>query len=386
MNSINKFCVIKLASNTDIQGFEVLYAKLAIVEPLELPLSDKCFDFLMLRNSEIAKQLINNQEKSHTIDLSEFSKGNLGENSVEVFLHNDYVNALIDYNNRIEKERTNAVENNSEYGLGIELEDIIHKCLLVHHTDMYFTSIFRYVIYNEYEKIGLLNTANLYEAYEHFKKAATAALYSIVNVGSHFFNEMDESELIRYKNKYSEIIDYGRNYTSAIPTFLHSKQSVGETVTKYTGDKSPHFQIFTQMCMFIGFEIANRRISNNIENTNYFNHEIFEHIDTKVIKIYPTPYCSLFKNKIVELAKKGEHTKVLDEYLLSQGYYKLNKESLVSKLSTSFIYKKDNEKGIYYFKRRPKDLDYMPFGEQDREDPVRGLVLKGQLNLTYLEY
>lgn len=77
---------------------------------------------------------------------------------------------------------------------------------------------------------------------------------------------------------------------------------------------------------------------------------------------------------------------MLDEYLLSQGYYKLNKESLVSKLSTSFIYKKDNEKGIYYFKRRPKDLDYMPFGEQDREDPVRGLVLKGQLNLTYLEY
>jgi hypothetical protein len=268
--------------------------------------------------------------------------------------------------------------------LSIELQEIIKECMFYHHTEMYFTMIFRQIIVREYEKRGEFFKAKLEDVLKKHTLLSSFILENFWNKTTNNYSIVNQEYIFDLLNNFDDIINYGYTYGNVIPLFVHTRTKVAELLKVELNDTSPMFFKFSKICMTEGYEISFERIIKNLENKNYLNHEVLETANAKVIKLFSTPYGMLMKDKMVELINQKEFDNYIDRYFLNYGLSRIKDLDLIDRLRTRFIFEKQNEEGLFYYKRRTKDDDYVSFGEQNRKNPFYAIVVEGQLNLTWI--
>lgn len=383
MADIKEFRALNLKlSKDDYLEIEALLAELSEIERMEVPglsftpthFSGQGKLFIFPSSSSIARHLLNSPEEIIKLDMNDFKedKIHLSEETKTAYFHTEYI-----------REKQNALGHNDEASNSFSsLEDCIEECLLTHHTDMYFIAIFRDIIYVEYETKGRHLSADLNEVFEKYTKLCAYVLMEACRVQTPEYDLLQDIDFSEYKRNYNDLLEYGKLYSNVISTYVIYRDHVKKIILSELDDKAPFYSGFFQRCMMKGYEHARNRIENNLENKDYFNHEFVKTNEYEVIKIYPTPYGCLHKETLVEMATSGKIDDGLDRYLSEYGIEKVVDDELLKELSTKYIFQVDGEDGYYYYKRRPKNGEYAPFGEQDRKSPIYSLIMQGQINLT----
>ena len=263
------------------------------------------------------------------------------------------------------------------------LKNAISECLLVHHTDMFFTYIFRYIIFIEYEEREQNLSIDIKVILEKYKKICAYVLKEICNVKTEELSKVSPADIRNCQGNYSGLINNGVLYGDVIATYVIYRTTIKEIILNELNDEEHFYPKFIQLCMMEGFDIAINRMEINIDSKEYFGHELIKTRNLITIKIFPTPFGFLMKNSLAELAKEGKLIDKLDTYFANKNIFRIHDDVLKQKLRTNLIYKQKDEEGIFYYKRRNQsDDDYAPFGEQDRQAPFYALLMQGQMNLT----
>lgn len=382
MTDIKEFRALNLMlTKDDYWGIEALIAELSEIERMEIPglsFSPTHFSgqgklFVFASNSSLARQIMSSPEEIIELDMKDFKedKIHLTEGTKTAYFHSEYT-----------REKQKAIGYQETSDNASLLENCIEECLLTHHTDMYFTYIFRNIIYAEYEKCEKFLGTDLNEVFEKYKKLCAYVLMEACRVQTPEYNLLKESDFSKYHNLYNDLLEHGKLYCNVISTYVIYRDHVKEVILSELKDTEPIYPGFFQKCMIKGYEHALKRIENNLDNDEFFNHEFVETNDSDVIKIFPTPYGCLHKETLVGMVNTGDIDDALDGYLREYGIERVVNEELTKELETKYIFQVDGEDNYYYYKRRPQNDEYAPFGEQDRKTPIRSLIMQGQINLT----
>lgn len=263
------------------------------------------------------------------------------------------------------------------------LQDCINECLLMHHTDMFFSMVYRQIIYLEYEKKGIVFKADLHEVYNKYIKVCSYILLESCKVQTTESSNFSQNEIRFYNSLYQPFVQHASIYRTVISTYVILREEVAEIIKCELFDQDPFYPKFYQQCMMAGYSIARKRIEDNLRNNNFFNIEFKNTIDSKVMILYPTPNGFLYKEQLIDIltSDKQKLFSIIDKVLENFEVVRITDDELVKKLSTRFVFKNRHNE-LFYFKRRTINEEYAPFGEQDRNDTYRALLVQGQLNLT----
>ncbi len=263
------------------------------------------------------------------------------------------------------------------------LQDCINECLLMHHTDMFFSMVYRQIIYLEYEKKGIVFKADLHEVYNKYIKVCSYILLESCKVQTTESSNFSQNEIRFYNSLYQPFVQHASIYRTVISTYVILREEVAEIIKYELFDQDPFYPKFYQQCMMAGYTLARKRIEDNLRNNNFFNIDFKNTIDSKVMILYPTPNGFLYKEHLVDIltSDKQKLFLIIDKVLENFEIVRITDDELVKKLSTRFVFKNRHNE-IFYYKRRTINEEYAPFGEQDRSDTFRALLVQGQLNLT----
>ena len=170
------------------------------------------------------------------------------------------------------------------------LQDCISECLLTHHTDMFFLFIYRNIIYLEYEKKGKINEANLNDVYNKYKKLCSYILLESCRIETPESSKLTLNEIQLYQSLYQPLVQHATSYSNVISTYVIYRDDVSEIISDELFDQEPIYPKFFQRCMMEGYMIALKRIEDNLDNRKFFNVEIRNTKNSKVMILYPTPY------------------------------------------------------------------------------------------------
>ncbi len=399
MSSTKLFKILRLNDlEKDSWGKEQLLAELLEVEVLDfngqkkalIPYSDEGTLFIFNTKSRIAQSLLNFPEQLISLDMGEYQENEISINTDKgvndesekrtVYYELDAIPTIWYPKSSLGKEniKTDAEQNS----LNINID----KCILMHNTDRYFTCIFRHIIHTQYEAKGINSKNQLHQIYNEFDDVSAFILMESANeYVNDFVNIIDHITYHRYQREYDILLNHANGYAHVISDYVSFRPELRDFLLLKLGDTKPHFFKFYQKCMLKGYEIACRRIEENLESSNHFNHEFVNTSNSSVLKIFPTPLGFSEKDYLVGLAHKKQIDNYLDDYLVDFGIRRLVEQDLIRKLGTKYIYQIEGKKGLYYYKRRTKGGEYAPFGEQDREVPIRALITQGQMNLTQIK-
>ena len=383
MSTIKEFKILNLnIQKNDFSGVEVIIAELSEIQNDQF-LNDSLIltsysmnsrIFLFTKNSTIGKRILAFPQNNIVLDLTNFKEQNISLPNYKgiALYHTEY----------IEQHQNQLIFNNEND----VVEDIVVECILMHHTDMYFLSIFRYIIYSEYENTEEgRDNINVIEIFNKFKKLCSYVLMEICKVQIPEYEQLTINEKSILGIRYNEIFEYGKHYLIVIPTYVTHREYVQFILSTELNDNEPDFPIFNQRCLLLGYENSLQRISNNLHNQNLLNHEFIKTNNSFVLKIFLTPFGFINKEFLVQLATSGKFNDFLDNYFKEFDILRIFDDQLKKELGTSLIFRVIGENKLFYFKRRPINDEYVPFGEQDRKTPVKTLIMKGQLNLTAID-
>lgn len=327
------------------------------------------FDF----NSNLTKEIIKlaQQERIVKLDMSEFNfKEEITNGKRE----------KIGYHNSIE-----LIEFKSEKLITSQnLENIIQECVLYHHTDMFFNFVFRYIINVEFpNKQDIIDISQLKSIFKTYKKLCKYILIQSSKVQTFDSVELNESEKYYFERTFFKLIKHANDYCDVINTYaINLDKQTTEIIAWELKDRSPFFFRFQQVCLLKGYEIALKRIENSLESQSFFNHEIVKTKNHQVLKFFPTPYGMGKKWFLVESTKDLTIIKLIDEYLSHYGFKLITSQVKNKELRSHLIFESIEKEETYYFKPREINDSYVSFAEQDRKNPLKAILLQGQLNLT----
>lgn len=265
-----------------------------------------------------------------------------------------------------------------------KLENIIEECVLYHHTDMFFNFIFLYVIGKEIsENENIDDISQLDFIFDIYKKVCKYVLLESAKVITFDCEDIFDYEKSQFDIKYYKLVNHAKDYCEVINTYaIYLDEEELEYIKWELKDKSPFFLKFQQACLLKGYEISLKRIENNLENTNFFNHEIVKTENFEVLKFFPTPYGLGRKWELIEYVKDSSLLSRIENYFISYDYELIRDESILKKYGTRFVLRSLENGNIYYFKRRLRNGSYVEFAEQNRKNPFKALLVQGQLNFT----
>lgn len=265
-----------------------------------------------------------------------------------------------------------------------KLENIIDECILYHHTDMFFNFIFRYIIDKEFSpNQEIKEFRELEKISKKFKKLCYYILLESVKVMIWDYEKITESEEIYLNENYFKLINHAKDYCSVINIYASSlDENSLEVIRLELDEEPPIFNKFQQICLVKGYELAQNRIEKNLKNLEFFNHELLKTKNLEVIKLFPTPYGFGKKWELIENVKNSNFLNLMEKYMFKHEFHLVRDKHIIQQLGTKFIFQSKNENNLYYYKKRTINGDYVEFGEQDRKDPYRSIIVQGQLNLT----
>jgi len=328
------------------------------------------FDF----NSNLTKEIIRRAEQEQIVklDMTEFNfRHELKNGKMEKFGYHDSVKLI-------------GLDEQDELITSQKLENIIQECVLYHHTDMFFNFVFRFIIDTELpNNQDISDISQLKPVFKTYQKLCQYILLESAKVLTLDCDELTQTEKNYFEEKYFQLVKHAKDYCDVINTYvIYLDKKIIEFIEWELKDKSPFFFQFQQSCLLKGYEIARNRIEKNLENQNFFNHEIINTENQNVLKFFPTPYGMGKKWYLVESVKNSTIIQVIDEYLNQNGFKLITGQDINKELKTSIVFESIENKESYYFKKREIDGSYVAFAEQDRKNPLRAILVQGQLNLT----
>jgi hypothetical protein len=360
----------------DKTGLEILVAELTPIEFNTAHYQTYTFNpenaeiFIFLLNTEIAQSLLEYPENVYELNLDDFL-------IKPIYLkHNTKKIAYHHYN------FINASENEAFPDLNPVLNRAISKCLLVHHVDMYFYFIFRYIIFKEYESKGI-KCQNADEIYEKYRYLTAYILNETCAVQAVDFEEIDTELKEYYNQEYADLIKHGELYHNAILNYIIYREGVKKIILISLKDTEPFFPLFFQKYMEKGYKIALNRVTDYLTNTELFAHEFAGEYSSLTLILFPTPLGFIEKETLVASANQGKLDEQIDKYFKKYKIVRVVEKRIIDKLRTRFVFQKDKQ--IFYYKRRSIDKKYIPFGEQNRQNPFMALLTQGQINLSLYE-
>lgn len=324
-------------------------------------------------NSHLTKRIIEFAKKNEPIKL----------NLSEIEFRNVFNNGIIEeigYHSSV-----NLIEfDDDKIITSKKLENIVEECILYHHTDMFFNSIYRYIINKEtYEHNNISNISDLSLMFETYKKVCKYVLIESAKIVITDCEDITEDEDTLFSILYNLLVSHAKNYCDVINTYANSLEKEKIEIIKWElNDKPPIFAKFQQLCLIKGFKIALKRIENNLNNNDFFSHEIIKTTNFEVLKFFPTPFGFGRKWELVEYVKDSSLLYRIEEYFIKHNFELIKDDDMIKSLGTRLIFKSLIEDKVYYFKRRLKDENYIEFAEQNRKKPFMALLVQGQLNLT----
>ncbi len=317
-------------------------------------------------------------EEETSLDISDFKIEVIRSQNSEydvVYLHNEYYKIC-------EKFRKSLLPKSE---IKSDLQNCIDECLLVYPIEMFFYSLLRAVRLREFNYDDGFDFEDLSEVVNHYKKVCLYVLKETAYAISSDYDLKKEDEDY-FSEIYNDTIEYGREYPHAVSTFVICNEHYETIICKELNDKPVSYSKFFQHCMLEGYNIAINNIERNLRNREFFDYNILETNESKVLKLYPTPLAFMMGEKLTDYAKSGHLNGILDDYFLDKGFERVIHTRLRQKLGTKYIFAKPEDSGIYYYKKRSKSDCYIPFGDQDRKYPLRALTVQGQMNLTFTHF
>jgi hypothetical protein len=380
MSSIKKYRISHYnLQNNDFNGAKAIVAELFEVKDLNISekfsvsvIEPKGEKFVFSANSKIGKRIMESPKDIFELDLSDFREQRISLDNYNgfAFFHKTYL-----------KQEQNIQYFNDDDDI---IQEIIEECILMHHTDTYFMALFRSVISIEYKNKEKQHNIILNEVFEKYKKLCSYAIERICSVQIPEFNLLTNEDITTFKNLYHDEVEYGTHYLVVLASYVDYRKDIKLIIESELKDKEPFYPKFVQNCMLSGYEHALQRINNNLRNSSFFDHEFIKTNNSTALKIFLTPHGFIHKEFLVDLAVNGKINDLLDDYLGEFGIQRIIDENLKKELKTSSIFEVPSL-GRFYYKRRPINDEYVPFGEQDRKIPMKNLLVKGQLNLTLLD-
>ncbi len=370
----------------DLTRIETLIVELAECERFQIPgsgITSRKFDvnntrtFVFIKDSVIAKQILELPEIIVVLNLSEFTIqitqiGN--KEKVKVYFHNEFI---------AERDKISGCSI-KDLILNPELRNAIDECVLYHHTDMHFNFIFRHIIIREYEdRFGPDTVIDMKDLYDKYLQLTAIILKDAGNIESTFLRQISDLDRKYYTSKFADAINYTTTYKNVIAGYvIHRVDSIKEIIVQELNDDTTMYPMFSSLCILDGYKISLDRIKRNLNKKAFFDHEIKYTKNKSVIKLFLTPHGFLRKNELVSLAEANKLDDAIDDYFKGYGILRIQDAELSKKLNTKYIFKHEDDDQIFYYKRRIKNWDYVPFGEQNRKHPLSALLGQGQMNLT----
>ncbi len=331
--------------------------------------------FVIDFKSDLARSIIELAQTKQIIqlDLSAFRFQEEVKNGIkETIGYHNNVNLI-----RFEPEQ-------EEVFISEKLENIIQECVLYHHTDMFFNFVFRYIIDIELSSNqDILNISQLKGIFDIYKILCPYILLESANFKTSEYEEITESDKNNFISKYSKLVTHAKAYCDVISGYaITLDKELIEVIESELEDKSPFFPKLEQLCLLRGYEIAINRIENNLSNSSFFNHEIVTTENFEVIKFFPTPYGFGKKWELIESVKNSSFFNLISNYLQEYNLEFVKDEETINELATKFVLESSMENKLYYYKRRARNDNYVQFAEQDRKNPIKAILVQGQLNFT----
>jgi hypothetical protein len=254
---------------------------------------------------------------------------------------------------------------------------------------MYFYSLFAYIL--EKERLNGFESPSLNKIFENYKKLASALIVSLCQFKTRYLFNLASSDILVFNNEYSEVMEHFGPLQGEIAVYVSRRENIQFSIltafdeghdeeTGYLTD----FPIFFTHCLYIAFDIAFKRITENLNNEDLMAHEVLHLENACLIKLFTTPKGSLNVKKLVKLANDGKLDDYIDDYFKLNGIIRVKEESMKKQLGTRFIFSVEENSEIFYYKRRVIDEFYTDYGELDRKNPLKALLNQCQLNLYRL--
>lgn len=268
----------------------------------------------------------------------------------------------------------------------------VDECILMHHTDMFFTGLVRNIVEREYQQktipvndeleISLtpssIDTGNLIR---HWEIITPVILKEVAGIIVPDLNKSSEERQLEIKSVYSDLIEYGGDYRYVISEYVIFRPELASVLEIDINEEAPLYFGFFQLCMNRGYEIAKKRIHSNSEKINLLQYEITTFPNSvRIIKIFPSIFGFIERQYLVDIAKKSLIQDFVFDSLKKNGFVIVHDLELTKILKTKLIVKYRGS--IYYYKRREINDEYAPFGEQNRTNPYAALLVHGQINLS----
>lgn len=371
---MNKYRILNIWEDTT----RITGEKVAVVELSEIDVNGgfkiSGDQFIFPLNSVASKILINYAKKVMDvhIDLGDFEHKVIRDPSG---LKNQYY-----FDGVLNKSEKN------EDLLIADQNELVEEYLLYHHADMYFYSVFFYLLDEVRNELGV----------ESIKKDFTKYYYKFIDLASiilkkgcriftsHYEEIMFTKNLQEYLNHYHDIVSYGNSYLQVLMSYISCVPPVYEK-GKSTDQMMRLGRELAKKCLERGFEIAKNRIEDNIKNLDPF---CIERIDTRnlsVIKLFLTPNSYVHKDILIKSANDDRLINLIDLHLSSLGLERTKNLLISEKLKTKFVYFSPKDEGFFYYKpREVKNSNFVQFGQQNPKNPYIALIKQGQMNLTFI--
>lgn len=259
----------------------------------------------------------------------------------------------------------------------INKKKAIFKYFPIFKTDMYFYYIFRLILINEYEQKGIAPLSKN-DAFNKFIECCGKILKEkcavLIPEYDNSYNEITISFpwTTNYQN-YSNEVDLLKN--SVLNIVNHKKEiknllGINESENPYFSELSVQY---FQNLMFIGYNIAKKRVYDELENKNFFGLEVVDYSDEKELIFYLTPFGMLNLNKLFE--------KNNDEIVAY--FYDNIKEFNASKVNNEQLKKDYNTKTIIFFNNNI--YIHKNFTDLDFNSYMNKRLNRFSLNLLYHE-
>jgi hypothetical protein len=390
MQNFKEYKPINLSFNIeDDLGIEVLLAEMSTVTRSAIQVLDGnaksyfSFDpykkelFVFLKESIIAQKIIFYPEEIISINFSEFEMRSISMKDKPY--ENAYYHYLYD-----ERKNESLFQEENVLGISNKLQDVVDECILTHHTDMYFTYIYRYIIHIEYEMKNRNSIADINVVYDQYSKLCAHILMKTCNVTTEFYELITKDDIHFFDSRYFDLIEYGKSYSEVISQYIIDRSFDEQIILKELDDAKIFYPKFYRLCMIEGYMTAMKRISENLDSQEYFDFEILRTNQRHVLKFFPTPYGFLMKSKLAELAANDKLDLLINKFLLEYNINRISDPELIKRFKTSYIFNRDFEDGYYYYKKRDFNSSYVEFGEQNRDHPLKALLIQGQMNLEHV--
>ena len=257
-------------------------------------------------------------------------------------------------------------------------------CIEFCRPDMYFNYLFRLIVKFDFENLNK-EVSDLAEIFKCYKKIAFKFLEEDCYIfpqesSQHFISETIHwnTHHLNYKKEISfyksAILDYINFHAETYPILnIKSKEN------PYFNDNSIKF---FQNTMFIGFQIALKRIEDDLFSKRFFGSEIVSYGKNINLIIYLTPFGMTNLSSIFSLSKE-EKLNMVYNYLKCIGFTIILDESKLQSLTTTILLEKN---GFFFYHKKPyPDFTNSFMIDKLRMPFLRSILLQSQANFLNID-